>query len=255
MGSPFLHLPTLTYAGVHALVASSYLLFRSWHGGGPCAARAPSHVLAPWGLTQEFDVLFFTCILAAQRARRASSSLDVLHQALLYLQLACGALLVLTESRLAVTYSLLLVTAWVSMPAPALPLHALGFARLTPYELAVIGGGGAGAGLGGTPPGPSTASAPASQVILAAMGVGDVAAVPVSTALRGAPGVPQPLWYADLQAWPDLAPALQVDCGLLSLELPSVLQGTRRLPLKSQDGERVETVVLSSGNLRRYFIT
>jgi len=66
--------------------------------------------------------------------------------------------------------------------------------------------------------------------------------------------------------WPELAPSLQVDCSLLSLELPSVLlvapNGTgrpaKRLPLKSEGSEaegggHVRTVRMSAANLRRYF--
>jgi hypothetical protein len=161
--------------------------------------------------------------------------------------------------------------AWLLLPPLPLPLRALGFQPLTPYEAAVLASQrakAAGSFVGGK------ASAPADRrdralVLATGSRGGDEAAFSVREALRG-PKAPSSasrtqLWHADVLAYPELAGSLGVDVSLMTLELPSVLlvkpDGTgkpaRRLPLKSEPDEeghsRVQTVKLSAANLRRYF--
>lgn len=61
---------------VNAAVIASYALFRAPYAGSPCAAHSDSYLIklgiAPSGATQEFDLILFTVVLAAQKWRRCA---------------------------------------------------------------------------------------------------------------------------------------------------------------------------------------
>lgn len=61
---------------LNGAVIASYALFRLPYSGQPCAAQSASYLInlgiVPEGATQEFDIVLFTIILAAQKWRRCA---------------------------------------------------------------------------------------------------------------------------------------------------------------------------------------
>lgn len=250
---------------VNAAVIASYALFRAPYAGSPCAAHSDSYLIklgiAPSGATQEFDLILFTVVLAAQKWRRSSNVQEFVGTLLWYLQLAIGALLALTSLRPCVAYAALLTACWSLLPSPPVPMGGgRAFSVLTPYELAVLASRAAKeSGCFGAAGGFKKDSA----IVFAAASRGDEAAYSCIEAFRRSPN--HQLFYADLTTFPEMAAELDVDLSTLSLELPSVLQlkpdgsgkADRRLPIKGEaDGDtpaRVKTVKLGVTNLRVYF--